>query len=310
MEQKILVIVGPTAVGKTSLSIRLAKEFRGEVISCDSMQVYQGMDIGTAKASMEERMEVPHHLIDIVSPNTSFSVQAFQQLAREKIREVHARNRLPILVGGTGLYIEAVTYDYQVPPVKQDVKLRQKYQTLAKEQGNQVIYEELRRIDPITANRLHPNDVKRVIRALEVYYRTGKPLSAFSQTKKPFYASMIWIGLTMPRSLLYERINQRVDQMIQDGLVEEVRKLQEKGYDEELTSMQAIGYKEILSYLKGEISLDESIRLIKRGTRKYAKRQFSWFNRMPNIHWFDVTKNEVYKEIQQFVAGKFIQDRE
>lgn len=310
MEQKILVIVGPTAVGKTSLSIRLAKRFNGEIISCDSMQVYQGMDIGTAKATKQERREVPHHLIDIISPDTPFSVRAFQRLARQKIFEVQSRQCLPILVGGTGLYIEAVTYDYQVPPVKQNKELREKYQKIVEEQGRQVLYEKLKRVDPITAKRLHPNDVKRVIRALEVYQVSGKPFSSFSQTKRAYYPSMLWIGLTMPRELLYKRINLRVDQMIEDGLVEEVKRLQEKGFDQELTSMQAIGYKEILSYLKGEISLEEAIRLIKRGTRKYAKRQFSWFKRMPNIHWFDVTKNEVYEEIQQFVAGKFIQVRE
>lgn len=310
MKQQILVIVGPTAVGKTSLSIRLAKDFQGEIISCDSMQVYQGMDIGTAKVTKKERMKVPHHLIDILPPDATFSVRQFQRLARETIREVQARNRLPILVGGTGLYVEAVTYDYQVPPVKQDAVFRRKYQRIAEEEGNEVLYEELKQVDPVTANRLHPNDRKRVIRALEVYYGSGQPFSAFSQAKKPYYPCMLWVGLTMPRKLLYERINRRVDQMIEAGLIEEVKRLQKKGYNQELTSMQAIGYKEILSYLKGEISLDESIQRIKRGTRKYAKRQFSWFKRLSNIHWFDVTKNEVYKEIQQFVAGKFIQDRE
>lgn len=306
MEQNLLVIVGPTAVGKTELSIQLAKRFQGEIISCDSMQIYKGMDIGTAKATAEERAEVPHHLIDIVSPDVSFSVQAFQQLARQTIHDVQARERLPILVGGTGLYIEAVTYDYRVPPVKQDAKLRQKYHALAEQQGNDALYQRLVKVDPITAQRLHPNDRKRVIRALEVYHLSGKPFSAYVQAKRAYYDSMVWIGLTMPRDQLYARINERVDHMISKGLVEEVKRLQEKGYDLNLTSMQAIGYKEILSYLKGEISFAEAIHLIKRGTRKYAKRQFSWFKRMRNIHWFDMTKNEVFEEIQQFVAGKFI----
>lgn len=310
MEQNLLVIVGPTAVGKTALSIQLAKRFQGEIISGDSMQVYKKMDIGTAKATERERAEVPHHLIDIIPPDVSFSVQEFQKLARQTIQEIQFRNHLPILVGGTGLYIEAVTYDYQVPPVGQDSALRKKYQTIADEQGNEVLYQHLVKIDPITAKRLHPNDMKRVIRALEVYHISGKPLSAFAHEKRPYYDSMLWIGLTMPRDLLYKQINERVDRMIAKGLVEEVERLQKRGYDRDLTSMQAIGYKEILSYLKGEISFADSVNLIKQGTRKYAKRQFSWFKRMRNIHWFDVTKNEVFEEIQQFVAGKFIQDRE
>lgn len=311
MKQHLLVIVGPTAVGKTALSIRLAKRFHGEIISCDSMQVYQGMDIGTAKATEEERAEVPHHLIDIIPPDVAFSVQEFQRLARQKIQEVHSRKHLPILVGGTGLYIEAVTYDYRVPPAGQDFEIRNQYQRFAEEHGNEALHQKLEEIDPITAKRLHPNDVKRVIRALEVYHLTKKPFSSFEQAeKRPYYNSMLWIGLTMPREILYQRINERVDRMLEEGFIEEVKKLYKKGYDTHLTSMQAIGYKEILSYLKGEISFTDSVELIKQGTRKYAKRQFSWFKRLRNIHWFDMTKDKVYEEIQQFVAGKFIQDRE
>lgn len=310
MNRNLLVIVGPTAVGKTALSLHLAKQFQGEIISGDSMQVYRGMDIGTAKATAEERAKVPHHLLDLLSPDEAFSVQEFQQLARQTIAEIWHRDHLPILVGGTGLYIEAATYDYQVPPVKENKSLREQLQKLVTQEGNQSLFQKLRAVDPVTADRLHPNDVKRVIRALEVYQATGKPFSAFKQEPKPLYENMLWVGLTMPREQLYQRINQRVDQMLEQGLVEEVKMLRAQGYHSQLTSMQAIGYKEILSYLEGEITLEEAIHLIKKGSRRYAKRQFSWFRRIRNIHWFNVTKNEVSKEIQQFVAGKFIMNRE
>lgn len=310
MNQPLLIIVGPTAVGKTSLSIYLAKQFQGEIVSGDSMQIYRGMDIGTAKATRSERAEIPHHLIDLFSPAQSFSVEMYQRIARQKIQDIHSRGKLPILVGGTGLYIEAVTFNYQVPPASQDPSLRRTFKEVAQKEGNQVLHQRLAQVDPKSAERIHPNDRKRLIRALEVYELTGKPFSAYRQKKQPYYDQMLWIGLTMPRDQLYERINQRVDQMIEQGFVEEVKTLKNKGYHTNLTSMQAIGYKEILSYLEGECSFEEAVGLIKRATRKYAKRQFTWFRKNSDIHWFDMTKNEVYKEIQQFVAGKFIIGRE
>lgn len=310
MKERLLVIVGPTSVGKTAVSIHLAKQFQGEIVSCDSMQIYRGMDIGTAKASLAERAQVPHHLIDIISPNELFTMQDFQQLARQKIHEVHHRDHLPILTGGTGLYIEAVTYDYRVPPAAEDRPFRVELQRVADEQGNLVLHQRLSEVDPISANKLHPNDVKRVIRALEVYEATGKPFSSYRQARKAFYDQMTWIGLTMPRVELYERINQRVDQMMAQGWIDEVARLQREGFQDDLTSMQAIGYKEILHVFDGTVTIEEATQQIKQNTRKYAKRQLSWFRRMRNIHWFDVTKNEVSKEIQQFVAGKFIVDRE
>jgi tRNA dimethylallyltransferase len=309
VKQELLVIVGPTAVGKTALSLDLAKTFDGEIISGDSMQVYRDMDIGTAKVSLEEQKEVPHHMIDLIDPDTPFSVQEFQKLARQKIAEISARGRLPMLVGGTGLYIEAVTHDYDLPHVPENPGLRDELRSLAESKGNEYLYRRLSEVDPNAAAKLHPNDLRRIIRALEVYYVTGKPFSSLKgKGTSPYDA--LWIGLTMPRELLYERINRRVDQMIKDGLVEEVKRLKERGYHLGLTSMQAIGYKEIMSYLNGEMTLDEAVHSIKKGTRKYAKRQLSWFRRLKEIHWFDVTEPQCLGEIRKLVAGKFHLPRE
>ena len=309
MKEKLVVIVGPTAVGKTSLSVQLAKRFHGEIISGDSMQVYQGMDIGTAKIMPEEMEGVPHHLIDIRRPDQNFSVREYQQLAREKASEIAGRGRLPILAGGTGLYIEAVVHDYAMPHVKEDISRREELHAFARRKGNEALHRRLEKVDPEQAKKLHPNDLRRMIRALEVYYVTGKPFSKLRRKGTSPYEAL-WIGLTMPREQLYERINERVDMMIRQGLVDEVKKLWDQGYGLHLTSMQAIGYKEIVSYLEGEITLDEAIRLIKRGSRKYAKRQLSWFRRIKEIHWFDVTNSQSFREIEELVAGKFPLARE
>ncbi|MBI0387844.1 tRNA (adenosine(37)-N6)-dimethylallyltransferase MiaA [Thermoactinomyces sp. CICC 24227] len=309
MKEKLVVIVGPTAVGKTGLSVRLAKRVHGEIISGDSMQVYRGMDIGTAKIMPEEMEGVPHHLIDILPPDQNFSVQEYQQLAREKISEINRRGHLPMLVGGTGLYIEAVVHDYLMTHVKEDPKLREELHAFARREGNEALHRRLEEVDPVQAKKLHPNDLRRMIRALEVYHVTGKPFSELKGKGTSPY-DVLWIGLTMPREQLYERINRRVDEMIQKGLVDEVKKLWEQGYGLHLTSMQAIGYKEIVSYLKNEITLDEAIHLIKRGSRKYAKRQLSWFRRLKEIHWFDVTNSQSFREIEELVAGKFPLARE
>jgi tRNA dimethylallyltransferase len=305
----LLVIVGPTAVGKTALSLKLAKEFTGEIISGDSMQVYKEMDIGTAKATAQERREIPHHMIDLIYPDTSFSVQEFQQLAERAIWDVYQRGHLPMLVGGTGLYVQSITHGYHMPKVSENRAYRSELINLAEREGNMVLYQRLQEVDSETASRLHPNDRRRIIRALEVYHETGKRFSDQKKRKTSPY-NLLWIGLTMPRDLLYDRINQRVDQMIEQGLIQEVKQLKEKGYHDGLTSIQAIGYKEIISYLDGDITLEEAIESIKRGTRKFAKRQLSWFRRIPEIHWFDVMQNPVYTEIQQLVAGKFPRYRE
>lgn len=305
----LLIITGPTAVGKTELSLQLAEMFHGEIISGDSMQVYEGMDVGTAKASPAERARVPHHLIDIVQPDVSFSVQEFQHLVREKIAEIDGRQHLPMLVGGTGLYVEAIAHGYEMPQVGESPEIRERWQTFAEQEGNLALHQKLREVDPVTAERLHPNDQRRLIRALEVYELTGHP---FSQSKRKVDSpyNLLWIGLTMPRDLLYERINQRVDQMFAEGLVEEVKKLRAKGYQRGLTSMQAIGYKEIMSYLDGEITFEYARDWIKQGTRNFAKRQLSWFRRLPEIEWFDMMDEGAVGEIRERVAGKFLRSRE
>lgn len=300
----LLVIVGPTAVGKTALSLRLARRFRGEIISGDSMQVYRGMDIGTAKASPEERREIPHHLIDLVEPDQPFSVDAFQHLARKAIADIQARRRLPMLVGGTGLYIQAVTHGYALPGAKEDPAFRRKMAQWADEKGNAALHRRLAEVDPEAARRLHPNDRRRIIRALEIYRKTGRPLSEVQQQGKGLYRTC-WIGLTMPRDVLYERVNQRVDQMMAEGLLEEVAALREKGVPRDAVSMQALGYKECWMALEGQISLAEAVELVKRRTRKFAKRQLSWFRRLKEIHWFDCTQGNHEEEIRRLVAGNF-----
>ncbi|TCP69132.1 tRNA (adenosine(37)-N6)-dimethylallyltransferase MiaA [Baia soyae] len=309
MKPNLLVIVGPTAVGKTSLSLELAGEFHGEIISGDSMQVYRYMDIGTAKASKEEMELVPHHLIDLYDPDYPFSVQEFQKVAREAIAEVSERSHLPILVGGTGLYVDSVTHNYRMPDVKENPSLRQELRELAEKEGNEALHKRLQEVDPTSAEKLHPNDQKRLIRALEVYDQTGQSISQLSKKGDSPYRSL-WVGLTMPRDLLYERINLRVDLMIEQGLVEEVQMLREKGYQRTATSMHAIGYKEVYRYLDGEWSLDAAIEQIKKGSRNYAKRQLSWFRRSDEIYWYDVTKKGIFEEIKEQVAGKFPEYRE
>jgi tRNA dimethylallyltransferase len=306
MHPHLLVIVGPTAVGKTALSLQLAAQFQGEILSGDSMQVYRQMDIGTAKASPAERARIPHHLIDIIDPDTPFSVQ---QLAQAKIEEIHLRCHLPILVGGTGLYVESITHRYVLPHVPEKAEIRKRWQAYAQTHGKEALHAQLHQVDPLSARRLHPHDQRRIIRALEVTEITGIPFSQLKRRAVSPYR-LLWIGLTMPRELLYERINQRVDEMIAAGLVAEVTSLREKGFHSGLTAMQAIGYKEMMSYLEGEISLLEAIAWIKKRTRHFAKRQLAWFRRLPEINWFDVTEEGVFAEIARWVAGKFSCDGE
>jgi tRNA dimethylallyltransferase len=309
MHPPLLVIVGPTAVGKTALSLQLAAQFQGEILSGDSMQVYRQMDIGTAKASLTERARIPHHLIDIIDPDTLFSVQAFQRLAQAKIEEIHLRRHLPILVGGTGLYVESITHRYVLPHVPEQPEIRKRWQAYAQTEGKEALHSQLQRVDPLSARRLHANDQRRIIRALEVTEMTGIPFSQWQRrTVSPYH--LLWIGLTMPRERLYERINQRVDEMIAAGLVAEVSALWEKGFHPGLTALQAIGYKEVMSYLAGEMTLPETIASIKKRTRNFAKRQLSWFRRLPEINWFDVTAEGVFAEIERLVAGKFQCDGE
>lgn len=309
-KEKLLVLIGPTAVGKTQLSLRLAKHLDCEIISGDSMQVYRHMDIGTAKASAAERELIPHHMIDLYEPDYFFSAAEFQETVASLIKEISSRGRLPFIVGGTGLYIQSVLESYRFSRTGADDSFRDKWSQYAREHGNEAVLDKLRGVDPITAERLHPNDLRRIIRALEIYEQTGRPFSEQSakETDDPPYCHLI-IGLTMERSLLYQRINERVDMMIEEGLLEEVANLLKMGFGPELNAMQALGYKEMAGVLEGKYSLEEGIERLKQGTRRFAKRQLSWFRRMKDIHWFDVTDpkqaSEQFAEMIRLVAGKF-----
>jgi tRNA dimethylallyltransferase len=308
MGEKLVVIIGPTAVGKTKLSIELAKRLNGEIISGDSMQVYKGMDIGTAKIKPEEMEGIPHHLIDIKEPTESFSVAEFQQMVRPLISEITKRGKLPIIVGGTGLYIQSVIYDYRFSDAPSDDSYRRKLETFALEHGAVALHEKLKEIDPHSAERIHPNNVRRVIRALEIFYCTGKTMTEWQKQQTPdLLYDVALIGLTMEREQLYRRINERVDQMMAEGLLDEVRILYESGV-RDCQSIQAIGYKEIYEYLDGRISLAEAVEQLKQNSRRYAKRQLTWFrNKMP-VQWFDMTDLSDFpmkvEEILHYIAGK------
>ncbi|MFC0296747.1 tRNA (adenosine(37)-N6)-dimethylallyltransferase MiaA [Geobacillus jurassicus] len=308
MAEKVVVIVGPTAVGKTKLGIALAKKLGGEIISGDSMQIYKGMDIGTAKVKPDEMEGIPHHLLDIKEPCEPFSVVEFQRLCRALIAEISARGRLPIIVGGTGLYIQAAIYDYQFSTAPSDETYRQALKQLAAEQGAEALHRHLEAVDPASAARIHPHNIRRVIRALEVYHCTGKPFSEWQQgqPKRLLYEAAI-VGLTAERDVLYRRINERVDEMIAAGLVEEARALYDRGL-RDCQAVQAIGYKELYDYFDGRVSLAEAIEQLKQNSRRYAKRQLTWFRNQMPVKWFDMTAAEQFaakvEEIFHYVAGK------
>lgn len=287
--KKVIAIVGPTAVGKTSLSIQLAKRFNGEVISGDSMQVYRTLDIGTAKVTPEEMEGVPHHLIDVRDITEGYSAADFQAAARQKITEIYQRGKLPIIVGGTGLYIQSLLWDYKLGNENQqeDPTLREKYAAFAEEQGKQALWEKLAAMDPLAAEKIHFNNVKKIIRALEVYQLTGRSILTPKETPELLYDAYL-IGLDTDRALLYQRINQRVDLMMQQGVLEEAEKL---FAFKDQQAAQGIGYKEFFPYFEGNLSLEQAIEDVKQQSRRYAKRQLTWFrNRMP-VHWFDLVQH-------------------
>jgi tRNA dimethylallyltransferase len=292
--QKLLVICGPTATGKSELALRLARELGGEIVNADSMQVYRGMDIGTAKATPEQRAEIPHHLIDVADPDRLFSASDFAQEADMAIRDITGRGKRAIVVGGTGLYIRALLKGLVDSP-SGGGEIRRALQEEASLLGNEAMLEKLRQVDPGLASRIHPNNLVRIIRALEVHRQTGVPLSQF-QLEHGFsgqrYKSL-QIGLRVDRKELYDRIEARVDRMIAEGLLEEVKRLLEKGYGRDLKAMRAIGYKEAAAYLAGECTVEEAENLIKRDTRRYAKRQMTWFNADPDILWLEYPKKFV-----------------
>lgn len=305
-KKKLVVLTGPTAVGKTKLSIELARRIGGEIISADSMQVYKYMDIGSAKIRPEEMEDIPHFLVDELEPSEEFNVVVFQQKTKQYMEEIYKRGHIPILVGGTGFYIQAVLYDINFSEDDDNHKIREELEGLAKEKGAEYLHEELRKIDPASADAIHANNVKRVIRALEYFKLTGQKISEHNeeQREKESPYDFSYFVLNDHRELLYERIDKRVDEMVAEGLVEEVQQLKNMGYDRSFVSMQGLGYKEILSYLEGEISLEEAIYIIKRDTRHFAKRQITWFKREKEVTWvnkpeFDYDNERILNFMQE-----------
>jgi len=297
--ENVIVILGPTASGKTRISIEMAKEINGEIVSADSMQVYKYMDIGTAKPDRDEMSGIRHYLIDEVYPDEEFSVAKFQQLAFRYLDEILKKGKLPIVAGGTGLYINSLIYNINFSETISDWDLRNELKKEAEEKGNEYLYEKLKRIDPEAAKRIHVNDTKRIIRAIEVYKHTNKPISHHQELsrKEPPKYRFILIGLRMDREKLYDRINKRVDVMMEKGLIEEVRSLKKLGYGRDSVAMQGLGYKEVYYYLRGELTLNELLYMLKRDTRHYAKRQMTWFRRIENVYWIDVEDHENVEEI-------------
>ena len=288
-KKPLIILTGPTAVGKTKASIGLAKAVDGEIISADSMQVYRHMDIGSAKIKPEEMEGIPHHLIDVLEPDDEFHVVKFQQLAKKAMREIWERGHIPIVTGGTGFYIQALLYDIDFDENEKEDACRKELEAYAKEHGAEALHEKLAFVDPASAEMIHPNNIKRVIRALEFYEQTGKRISEHNETQRqresPY--AFAYFVLTDDRAHLYERINRRVDQMIEEGLVNEVQALKDKGYTKQLVSMQGLGYKEILDYLDSNCTLEEAIYTIKRDTRHFAKRQLTWFKRERDVIWIN-----------------------
>ena len=289
MKPKVIVICGPTASGKTSLSIEVAKKIDGEIISCDSMQIYKEMNIGTAKPTVEEMQGIPHYMLDFVLPSERYSVADFKEAATDRIEDILKREKVPIIVGGTGLYVDALTKNITYPEIEIDLEYRKQLEELIKENGLESLYEEAKKIDEKAMQTISKNDKKRIMRVLEIYHQTGKTktqLESESRLTPPPYEYIVF-AINMEREKLYERINKRVDIMINNGLIEEAKTLYEKYGEKIITGAQAIGYKEVVSYLKKEITKEEMIEKLKMETRRYAKRQLTWFRKDENIKWID-----------------------
>ncbi|EMF0059828.1 tRNA delta(2)-isopentenylpyrophosphate transferase [Enterococcus hirae 57-03-H11] len=297
--EKVLVIVGPTAVGKTALSVELAKKFNGEIISGDSLQVYKKLDIGTAKIKTSEMEGIPHHLIDVIEPNETYSVADFQKAGRKLITEITERGRLPMIVGGTGLYIQSLLYDFQLGAKEESVTaVRKKYEELAETLSKKELWEYLKTKDPLAAEKIHWNNQRKVIRALEVFEVTGYSITTPQEEPARLY-DYCMIGLNTERALLYQRINQRVDSMLEEGLLEEARFVYELG---EVQASQGIGYKEFYPYFKGEESLENVVEQLKMNSRRYAKRQLTWFRNRLDAHWFDLlAESSSMEQIDQLI---------
>ncbi len=312
-KRPLVILTGPTAVGKTALSIALAKAIGGEIISADSMQVYRHMDIGSAKITPEEMEGIPHYLIDVLEPDQEFNVVVFQELAKQAAAEIYSRGHIPIVAGGTGFYIQALVYDIDFTENDEDTAFRRTLEEQAKREGAEALYERLRAVDPESCESIHAHNIKRVIRAIEFYEKTGKKISEHNreqrQNDSPY--NFAYFVLNDDREQIYERINVRVDLMMAQGLVEEVRALRESGCRKEMVSMQGLGYKELLSYLEGETSMEEAVYLIKRDTRHFAKRQLTWFRREKEVIWVDKTvfdhdSQKILNFMQDFLREKGI----
>ena len=309
MKKPLLILTGPTAVGKTTLSVKAAKAFHGEIISADSMQVYRGMDIGSAKVTAEEMDGIPHHLIDVLSPEEPFHVVRFQQMAKAAMDGIYSRGHLPIVTGGTGFYIQALLYDIDFTENDADNEYREQLEELAKTKGASYLHGLLAERDPRAAEEIHENNVKRVIRALEFYEKTGKPISEHNQAEREKESPyrFAYVVLNRDRAELYRRIDLRVDTMLHDGLLEEVKRLWDLGLNRDMVSMQGLGYKELLAYLDGEISYEEAVRILKRDTRHFAKRQLTWFKRERQTDWLSLdhkTVEEALAELTEILVKR------
>ena len=306
---KIIVLLGPTACGKTALSLELAEKLGCEIISADSMQVYRRMDIGSAKLPFASRRGIIHHMLDVVEPDADFSVADFHALADDIIADIFSRDKLPLICGGTGLYINSLVYPYNFSDAADsDPDIRQRLQTEFAENGGVYLHDRLAECDPVAAAKIHPNDSRRLVRALEVFEVTGSPISDMQQHNEPVKYDPVMIGLTAPRELLYRRIEQRVDEMMDEGLLCEVENLLAEGLDRNAVSMQGLGYKQLAAYFAGEVKLDEAVDLIKRDTRRFAKRQFTWFKRDERIKWFSIdqypTEGELINAVLPWVSQR------
>lgn len=292
MKKPLIILTGPTAAGKTKLSIALAKAINGEIISADSMQVYKYMDIGSAKIRQDEMDGIKHYLVDILEPTDDFNIVLFQKYAKQAMQEIYAKGKVPIIVGGTGFYIQSVLYDIDFNENEEVSEIRQELESIAAQKGNEYLHDMLKECDPKSAEMIHANNVKRVIRAIEFYRQTGKCISEHNEKerqKEAAYDSRYFV-LTDERECLYQNIDKRVDIMINDGLVEEVKRLLDMGCKRDSVAMQGLGYKEIIAYLLGEISLEEAVYIIKRDTRHFAKRQLTWFRREKDVIWVEKDK--------------------
>lgn len=281
----LIVIAGPTASGKTALSTRVAKLANGEIVSADSMQIYKYMNIGTAKPTEEEKQGIPHHMMDFLEPTVNFSVADYCQMAGEIIRDIDRRGKIPVIVGGTGLYIDSLVNGVDFGEEEGDGKIREELMSLAEKEGNEAVHKVLEEIDPETAAKYHPNNLRRIIRAIEVYKTQGKTVSQKEKEEKISPYNVAYFAIDWDRSVLYDRINRRVDIMVEEGLIDEVKDLLNRDIDPGCTAMQSIGYKEFYGYLNGETTLDEALEIVKQSSRRYAKRQLTWFRRNKEIHW-------------------------